>query len=67
MEKIKTDQKVIMDINGIDNLGLERVLKRGSGQIIAERDDAVLIRDNSRGTTFGNSDRELPPGQSGRT
>ncbi len=38
-----------MDINGIDNLGLERVLKRGSGQIIAERDDAVLIRDNSRG------------------
>ena len=56
-----------MDINGIDNLGLERALKRGSGQIIAERDDAVLIRDNSRGTTFGNSDRELPPGQSGRT
>lgn len=39
-----------MDISGIDNLGLDRVLKRGSGQIIAERDDAVLIRDNSRGT-----------------
>ena len=49
MEKIKTDQKVIMDISGIDNLGLERVLKRGSGSTIAENKDALLIRDNSRG------------------
>ncbi|MBR6918199.1 MAG: GNAT family N-acetyltransferase [Clostridia bacterium] len=29
-----------MDITGIDNLGLERVLRRGSGEIIEERGDA---------------------------
>lgn len=34
-----------MDISGIDYLGLERVLRRGSGEIIADRDDALFIRD----------------------
>lgn len=38
-----------MDISGIDYLGLDRVLKRGSGEIIAERDDALLIRDSVSG------------------
>ena len=38
-----------MDTNGIDYLGLERVLKRGSGEIIAEQDDAQLIRDRISG------------------
>ena len=35
-----------MDISGIDYLGLERVLRRGSGKIIAEQDDALFIRDS---------------------
>ncbi len=38
-----------MDISGIDYLGLDRVLKRGSGEIIAERDDALLVRDSVSG------------------
>ena len=38
-----------MDIQGIDYLGLERVLKRGSGEIIAEQDDALFIRDSVSG------------------
>ncbi len=41
-----------MDISGIDYLGLERVLRRGSGDIIAERDDALLIRDRVSGAYF---------------
>lgn len=38
-----------MDISGIDYLGLDRVMRRGSGEIIAERDDALLIRDRVSG------------------
>ena len=33
-----------MDLNEIDYLGIDRVLKRGSGDIIAKTDDALLIR-----------------------
>ena len=38
-----------MDIHGIDYLGLERVLKRGSGEIVAERENALLVRDSVSG------------------
>ena len=38
-----------MDISGIDCLGLDRVLRRGSGEIIAERDDVFFIRDRISG------------------
>ena len=38
-----------MDISGIDYLGLDRVLRRGSGEILAEREDALLIRDSVSG------------------
>ena len=38
-----------MDISGMDYIGLDRVLKRGSGVIIAEQDDALLIRDRVSG------------------
>ena len=30
-----------MDVRGIEYLGIERVLKRGSGEIIASQDDAL--------------------------
>lgn len=35
-----------MDISGINYLGLDRVLKRGTGEIIADLDNALFIRDN---------------------
>lgn len=38
-----------MDLSGIDTLGLERVLRRGSGEILAERDGALLLRDRISG------------------
>ncbi|MBQ7491914.1 MAG: GNAT family N-acetyltransferase [Clostridia bacterium] len=38
-----------MDISGIDYLGLDRVLKRGSGKILAERDHAFLVYDKISG------------------
>ena len=38
-----------MDISGIDHIGLDRVMKRGSGEIIAEQADALLIRDRVSG------------------
>ena len=34
-----------MNIDGIECLGIDRVLKRGSGEIIAETDCALLVRD----------------------
>ena len=34
-----------MDILEIDYLGLDRVLRRGSGKIIAEQNNALLVRD----------------------
>ena len=41
-----------MDISGIDTLGLDRVLRRGSGEILAEQKDALLIRDRISGACF---------------
>ncbi|MBQ7714474.1 MAG: GNAT family N-acetyltransferase [Clostridia bacterium] len=38
-----------MDLDKIDYLGLDRVLKRGSGDTVAERDGALLIRDRISG------------------
>ena len=38
-----------MDISGIDYLGLDRVMKRGSGEIIANPEDTLLIRDSISG------------------
>ena len=38
-----------MNINGIKYLGLDRVLKRGSGEIIAEQDNALFVRDRVSG------------------
>ena len=38
-----------MDIVGIDYLGLARVLKRGSGEIITEQEDVLFIRDSISG------------------
>ena len=39
-----------MKLDGIDYLGIDRVLKRGSGEIIADTDHALLIRDDVSGT-----------------
>ena len=41
-----------MDISGIDYLGLDRVLRRGSGEIIVKQDDALFIRDRVSGAYF---------------
>lgn len=38
-----------MELSGIDCLGLDRVLRRGSGEILAEREDALLVRDRISG------------------
>ena len=38
-----------MDISGIEYLGLARVLKRGSAEILSEQEDALLIRDQISG------------------
>ncbi len=38
-----------MNIDGIDYLGLDRVLKRGSGEIVADTDQALLVRDSVSG------------------
>ena len=39
----------MMDLSRIEYLGLERVLKRGSGEIIADTGNALLIRDSISG------------------
>ena len=41
-----------MDIGKIENLGIDRVLKRGSGEIIAQRENALFIRDSISGVFF---------------
>lgn len=41
-----------MDIDGIDYLGLDRVLKRGSGEIIINENKALLVRDSVSGAYF---------------
>ena len=38
-----------MDISGIKYLGIDRVLKRGTGEILADPGDALLVRDNVSG------------------
>ncbi|MBO4419636.1 MAG: GNAT family N-acetyltransferase [Oscillospiraceae bacterium] len=38
-----------MDITGIDYLGLDRVLKRGTGTVLAESEDFMLVRDSVSG------------------
>ena len=38
-----------MNIRGIEYLGIERVLERGSGEIICGQDDALLVRDTVSG------------------
>ena len=38
-----------MDLTGIDLLGIERVLKRGTGEVIERHDDALLVRDSVSG------------------
>ncbi|MBQ4425987.1 MAG: GNAT family N-acetyltransferase [Firmicutes bacterium] len=38
-----------MKLDGIDCLGIDRVLRRGSGEIIADTDHALLIRDDVSG------------------
>ena len=38
-----------MDIGKIDYLGLDRVLKRGTGEILAESDSALFVRDSVSG------------------
>ena len=50
MEIKNADKQILqryrrLRISGIDYLGLDRVLKRGSGDIIIEQTDAILIRD----------------------
>ena len=39
-----------LDLSGIDYLGLERVLKRGTGQVIEQHDQAVFVHDSVSGT-----------------
>lgn len=39
----------MMNIDGIDCLDLDRVLKRGSGEIVADTDQALLVRDSVSG------------------
>lgn len=39
----------MMDLTGIDYLGLDRVLKRGTGTVLAESEDFMLVRDSVSG------------------
>ncbi|MCR4622713.1 MAG: GNAT family N-acetyltransferase [Clostridiales bacterium] len=39
----------MFDINGIDHLGIDHVLRRGSGEIIADMENALLVRDSVSG------------------
>ena len=41
-----------MEISGIDLLGIDRVLKRGSGEILADTATALLVRDAVSGAYF---------------
>ena len=38
-----------MDLTGIDTLGIDRVLKRGTGKVIERHDNALLVRDSVSG------------------
>ena len=41
-----------MDISGIKYLGIDRILSRGTGETIAELNNALLVRDNVSGAYF---------------
>ena len=41
-----------MDLNRIEYLGLDRVIKRGTAQIMEERDEALFLRDSVSGAYF---------------
>lgn len=41
-----------MDIGTIENLGIDRVLKRGSGEIILQSERTLLVRDSISGVHF---------------
>ncbi len=43
------NRPVMMNIDGIDCLDLDRVLKRGSGEIVADTEHALLVRDSVSG------------------
>jgi ribosomal protein S18 acetylase RimI-like enzyme len=43
---------MMTDISRIEYLGIERVLKRGTGEIIADSDHALLVRDSVSGGYF---------------
>lgn len=47
-----------MAINEIDKLGMERVLERGSGEILAKEEDALLVRDLVSGACFLSCEEE---------
>ena len=40
-----------MDISGIKYLGIDRILSRGTGETIAELNNALLVRDNVSGAS----------------
>lgn len=42
----------MMDLSGIDYLGIDRVLKRGTGEIIEDRAGALLVRDTVSDACF---------------
>ena len=41
-----------MDISGIKYLGIDRVLKRGTGEVLADLDNVLLVRDNVSSACF---------------
>ena len=41
-----------MNITGIDYLGIDRVLRRGTGEIIEDRDEALFVHDTVSGAYF---------------
>ena len=41
-----------MDVSGIKYLGIDRILSRGTGETIAELNNALLVRDNVSGAYF---------------
>lgn len=47
MTRLFVEENMIID--GINYLGLDRVLKRGSGEVIADTDHAMLVRDEVSG------------------
>ena len=56
-----------MNLNSIENLGIKRVLKRGTGEIIYRDNDVILVRDKvSKALLFACDDTKkgfIPFGQ----